>query len=350
MQKINIEKGADINVQPNEASKTLSIVIPTYNRSKFLSECLYALISELGEYSIEICISDNASDDDTQIVVENISKEYKFIRYSKNKFNCGPSNNIAIALEMARSKYIWLFGDTYTIPKGSIKKILGLVQNNDIYSAIILNRKNDPSLIPTKDYNDPNELLSELGWTSTCLATLIYRKDLINKEILDRYMSTYFPQTGLIFEAAYKKDFLLHWESNIKIDGLRIPGYQKISWQKKIIDVWIRDWIGFVFSLPPAYSMDAKKKCALDHAKYTKILNTKSLLHLRSIGIFRPSVFYEHKNQFKYALKYPLIFLFIIAHFPMPLAKFIGNSWMIFDKLKLFISIGLRRFTLSTTK
>lgn len=55
---------------------TLSICIPTYNRAPRLSETVHALISQIeangAQSEVEICISDNASTDETPAVLESL--------------------------------------------------------------------------------------------------------------------------------------------------------------------------------------------------------------------------------------------------------------------------------------
>ena len=63
----------------------ISICIPTYNRESLLKESLVKLISQIREFSIAIYISDNSSSDNTEEVVKELSNNYKYIFYHKNK-------------------------------------------------------------------------------------------------------------------------------------------------------------------------------------------------------------------------------------------------------------------------
>ena len=72
----------------------VSICIPTYNRSTYLRQSLerYIVEKEFIDGKVEIVISDNASTDDTKMVVEEYVKKYKNIRYYRNKENIRDKN------------------------------------------------------------------------------------------------------------------------------------------------------------------------------------------------------------------------------------------------------------------
>ena len=65
-------------------SPILTIAIPTYNRCEFLQECLEYVIPQV-EDDMEVIVCDNASCDDTQVIMENYSNKYLFIRYIRNE-------------------------------------------------------------------------------------------------------------------------------------------------------------------------------------------------------------------------------------------------------------------------
>ena len=65
----------------------LSVCIPTYNRAKSLANCLNSIkIAQkfVCNTEVEVCISDNASDDNTKEIVQRFQKDIK-IKYLRNK-------------------------------------------------------------------------------------------------------------------------------------------------------------------------------------------------------------------------------------------------------------------------
>ena len=76
---------ASINTLP-----ILSICIPTYNRGMLLEQSIRKMISVCQQNKILICVSDNASQDDTEPIMQALSDEYSFIKYHRHPENIGP--------------------------------------------------------------------------------------------------------------------------------------------------------------------------------------------------------------------------------------------------------------------
>ena len=115
----------------------LSICIPTYNGMPNILKSLKYIEKAFSPYNdhIEVCISDNGSNDDT---FKNINK---FVKVSSLKIklhhfvqNQGFDRNILKVLEMSKAKYAWLFGDDeFLVKKEAIKvfKFLSEIQSNN---------------------------------------------------------------------------------------------------------------------------------------------------------------------------------------------------------------------------
>jgi len=99
----------------------ISICIPTFNREKYLEKCLESIYK--GWISdIEIVISDNASNDETERLVARYA-EFLPIRYRKNQKNLGFDINCALVVEMARGKYCWILGDDDVVLTDALEEI-----------------------------------------------------------------------------------------------------------------------------------------------------------------------------------------------------------------------------------
>lgn len=57
----------------------ISVIIPVYNKSKFLRECLDSVLNQTFD-SIQIVIVDDGSTDDSPMIIENYRKKYKNIK------------------------------------------------------------------------------------------------------------------------------------------------------------------------------------------------------------------------------------------------------------------------------
>ena len=89
-------------------SKTVSVAIPTYNRSSYLSESIQSVLSQTWQ-DFNIIVIDNASVDDTSEVVSQF--EDSRISYYKNQFNIGIIGNWNKAINLCESDFIVIFGD-----------------------------------------------------------------------------------------------------------------------------------------------------------------------------------------------------------------------------------------------
>ena len=96
-----------------DSNPLLSICIPTYNRRQYLQECLDSIITqdEFNIQEIEIVISDNASTDDTTILVQEYTGKYPNIIYHRNTENIGADRNVIKVLWYWSGRFLWLLSD-----------------------------------------------------------------------------------------------------------------------------------------------------------------------------------------------------------------------------------------------
>lgn len=112
----------------------LSICIPTYNRSKYLPELIESIMSQSEGSDVEIVISDNASTDNTEEVLNPFLRKYKNIVYSVSENNAGPDRNFFRAVSLANAEYCWLMGSDEKLDIGALKLVLNsLATNKDVY-------------------------------------------------------------------------------------------------------------------------------------------------------------------------------------------------------------------------
>jgi len=181
-------------------SIVLSICIPTYNRSKFLIECLNSVLNSVLDHkdNIEIIISDNASTDDTFDIVSKLKLEHPWIRYHRNDINIGGERNFRFAAALARGKYIWIFGDDDVMEVDAASKVLQGC--HDSYDLIICNCSiwDKQMVVQLKSglhdkknliYNDPNQILKLYGLHLGYISSVIIKKSLFFKLPSSEYES-----------------------------------------------------------------------------------------------------------------------------------------------------------------
>ena len=94
--------------------KVLSILIPTYNRAAYLKQLLFVLNEQLGnryEHEVEVIVADNASTDETDVVLEKVSSNALPIRIIRRKANIGTDGNIADLVSQSLALFCWVIGD-----------------------------------------------------------------------------------------------------------------------------------------------------------------------------------------------------------------------------------------------
>jgi len=101
----------------------VSIIIPTYNRTRFLPECLDSVVAQDVD-SAEIVIVDNASTDGTyELCVEYAARDAR-IRVMRNDRNIGQHGNLVRGLQQARGTFVkYVLSDDLLYP-GAISALL----------------------------------------------------------------------------------------------------------------------------------------------------------------------------------------------------------------------------------
>ncbi len=103
----------------------LTIAVPTYNRAAELTQLLTLLEPQLrNRPEIDFYISDNASPDGTQDVIQRFLAAGMPIRDHRHPENIGSDANFVSCFHAARGTYFWLFGDDDLILPGTIDLIL----------------------------------------------------------------------------------------------------------------------------------------------------------------------------------------------------------------------------------
>ena len=180
----------------------LSICIPTKNRCTYLQETLRNLTSEdlfLHTNKIEIVISDNCSDDDTQKICENfVAKFPDKIRYFRQEFDIKDKNFIEV-LKLANGVYAKLNNDNLTYKNDGIKKIIDTLENINEAVVFISNRKTSGNIVKLKKYTSFDKFLCDVTYSVTWIASLCLRRDaFLSLDNPDRFSHLNFAQVDII--------------------------------------------------------------------------------------------------------------------------------------------------------
>lgn len=114
----------------------LSFCIPTRNRAVFLERTVRFLLEEAGfPFPVEICISDNASVDETPSVVERFIAKGWPVRYKRNDTGVNMWTNHANALRQGRGEYLFAMSDDDLLATEPLLKIITFLDQNPGFVA-----------------------------------------------------------------------------------------------------------------------------------------------------------------------------------------------------------------------
>jgi GT2 family glycosyltransferase len=108
-------------------SYKLSVIIVSFNSSKYLEKCLATLKKYLPGYRSEIIVVDNDSEDRS---VEIVKKNFPGVRLIENKKNLGFSKANNIAIKNTSSEYVMLLNSDCRLYKDSLDIMIDFMDKN----------------------------------------------------------------------------------------------------------------------------------------------------------------------------------------------------------------------------
>src|ERR1035437_6144570 len=108
---------------------TLSIVIPTWNRSLNLVRAVRSIAEQVTDE--RIIISDHGSTDDTEDAITRLCEEFDFIsrRYCVRTAKADFSHNFRFAFSQAETEWTWTCGEDDTLLDGALETVRGLTKS-----------------------------------------------------------------------------------------------------------------------------------------------------------------------------------------------------------------------------
>lgn len=156
-------------LEKQDVSCLVSVIMPTYNREKFILESINSVLMQTYR-NFELIIIDDASTDNTLKVVESVKDSRIVVLRNKENMGCSYSRNYGV--QKARGKYIFYLDSDNTWDSRYLKVMMGafkkLPNASALYSGQYLFRGNDkkcyavrfasfnPSLLENRNYIDLN--------------------------------------------------------------------------------------------------------------------------------------------------------------------------------------------------
>lgn len=166
----------------------ISICIPTYNQTEYLTNTLSSIYSQKN-VAYEVIITDDSTTDEVQKLVESFLEQGKEIRYYRNRPNLGSPENWNFALSKAKGKFVkimhhdeWFIND-YALFK-MLEKCLENPELMIISSSLLIDRGVDKFFKATplqlnKIQREPEQLIlgNFLGSPSAVMFSIDRKQD-----------------------------------------------------------------------------------------------------------------------------------------------------------------------------
>lgn len=311
----------------------LSICIPTYNRPNCIKDLLKEILPIVQVYKVLIYISDNSDNSETQEVVESFNSE--FIKYNRNTHNLVNRNFLKV-IQLPISKYRWLLSDSNYFQEDLLKTILEKCEQNT-FDYIFLNSGRVNEIVNNTVYEDPNQLLSDLGWHLTHISSIIYsERILINTSYIDRYLDTNYIHHALVFEPFADSRKKAIWINEPIYYAIGIV--KKNTWLNMAFEVWAKSWPEYVLSLPPAYDLSTKLSCIRDHDKYTHLFSPINLIRRKKDGLLIREDYKKNKEFVQLITKTPKWVINLALYMPQSFLLIINSIYHAIKRLFLISS------------
>lgn len=132
----------------------ISAVVTAYNHEKYIAQCLDGILAQKGNFSLEVILGDDCSQDNTRQIMQQYAEKYPnvFILVPPMP-NLGVPKNIERCLDECTGDYFaFCEGDDYWTDVYKIQKQLEFLENHPDYSlcfnAIMLYFENDDRYAP----------------------------------------------------------------------------------------------------------------------------------------------------------------------------------------------------------
>jgi len=311
---------------------TLTISIPTNNRAEILRDNLSNILDLCKEYSININIYDDSTDQETRMMIDDLMRNYPFIHYLKNPHKLAFEKNYLQSLLSPKTDYVWVLGDSMTIETSLILNVLETI-NSGQYDLISVNVKGRNLSYPSKSYNDCREVFLMFGWHMTLIGATIYSRQAIasvDKHALLKIKN--FPQIVLCFRYLAEKCSFF-WMNETILVGIK-RGHHSY-WIKDFFAVFIEDWTNAVMSLSEIYSSDLCQRVIVRHSKLSGIFGLRTLASLRGLGIYNYKEYKKYREQLLMHSKLNRFILLLLSLFPPIIFVFIRKIFSTFTRKRL---------------
>ncbi len=182
--------------QPETANGPLiSLCVPTFNRAGYLTQMLEQISCQIKAglpAAVEVVISDNASPDSTQEVIQQFIAEHPEVRVQslRQERNVGADANIYNAFRHATGDFIYILSDDDLFLPGALATAIDILKSHPTLNAVTLNIRSfvdspeepRPQMLKLSAdhlFTESDAALEFLGTFVTFLSVILFRRSLI---------------------------------------------------------------------------------------------------------------------------------------------------------------------------
>jgi len=170
----------------------ITIAVPTWNRAAILDKALSALLPQIAtnKDKIEVVISDNASPDNTNEVIESYISKFSslnIIHYRQTE-NTGYYGNFKTCRELSNGDYFWLLSDNDYVANGLINYLLDILLNKKPSFVFLKDWKHDKKVSNRSNFKSNiysvKESIEKFNYRTTLISAVIFNNDKSNDKKL----------------------------------------------------------------------------------------------------------------------------------------------------------------------
>lgn len=194
----------------------VSICIPTYNRYQQLQQVINAIVvqPEFLNGKVEIVISDNTSEDDTEKIGREYAEKYPNIRYFRNKENIR-DRNFPLALSRGNGKLRKLNNDTMLLKEDALKQLCFLAETYQESKPVIFLDNGQLGEETISEMNFQGFVAAESYKVTWIACFTIWEDDCENLENDTEACELLLWQVRKLYELACKKDQIIVYSKEL---------------------------------------------------------------------------------------------------------------------------------------
>ena len=182
----------------------LSICIPIYNRSGFLTRMLERFLEDkdLFESKILLKVFDNASPEDLSGIAASFRQRGLRLQYIRQETNIGPDRNICACFRAGEGRYTWVLGsDDIPLP-GFLRRVISSLEAGSYGLVHFCHyaEKTSGAML----YTDPERFFMDMHVWITFISANIVATRFIAGASLEAYAQTSLSQVPLYLEAGFR--------------------------------------------------------------------------------------------------------------------------------------------------